>query len=77
MSVIMTVILHGAIRRIQGPLRMLSNAARLGRCYRRVIAVPLTLYWRHGRGEPLGSTISCIISRSLWAVDPRRASPVV
>ncbi len=41
-SVIMTVILHGAIRRIQGPLRMLSNAARLGRCDRRVIAVPLT-----------------------------------
>src|SRR5271169_1409275 len=34
MRVIMTVILHGAIRRIQGPLRMLSNAARLGRCDR-------------------------------------------
>ena len=30
-----------------------------------------------GRGEPLGSTISCIISRSLWAVDRRRASHVV
>jgi hypothetical protein len=27
--------------------------------------------------EPLGSTISCIISRSPWAVDLRRASPVV
>src|SRR5208283_1779526 len=27
MSVIMTAILHGAIRRIQGPLRMLSDAA--------------------------------------------------
>jgi len=46
MSVIMTVILHGATRRIQGPLRMLSNAARLGRCDRRVIAVPLTLLLR-------------------------------
>jgi hypothetical protein len=33
------------------------------------------MYWRHGRGEPLGSTISCIISRSLWAADRRRASP--
>src|SRR5271157_4623081 len=41
-----TVILHGATRRIQGPLRMLSNAARLGRCDRRVIAVPLTLLLR-------------------------------
>ena len=34
-------------------------------------------YWRLGPGEPLGSTISCIISRSLWAVDRRRASHVV
>ena len=34
-------------------------------------------YWRRGPGEPLGSTISCIISRSLWAVDRRRASHVV
>src|SRR5271165_6732347 len=52
MSVIMTVILHGATRRIQGPLRMLSNAARLGRCDRRVIAVPLTadLALRRRRG---------------------------
>ena len=34
MSVIMTVILHGDIRRIHGPLRMLSDAARFGRCDR-------------------------------------------
>jgi hypothetical protein len=25
-------------------------------------------YWRHGRGEPLDSIISCVISRSPWAV---------
>ncbi len=43
MSVIMTVILHGDIRRIHGPLGMLSNAPRFGRCDRRVIAVPLTV----------------------------------
>jgi hypothetical protein len=48
MSVTMTVILHGAIQRIQGPLRMLSDAARLGRCVRRAIAVPLTLYFFPG-----------------------------
>src|SRR5271155_5208266 len=35
MSVIMTVILHGDIRPIHGPLRMLSDAARFGRCDRR------------------------------------------
>src|SRR5271163_1694932 len=35
MSVIMTVILHGDIRPIHGPLTMLSDAARFGRCDRR------------------------------------------
>jgi hypothetical protein len=34
-------------------------------------------YWRRGRGEPLDSIISCIISRSPWAVDQLRASLVV
>jgi hypothetical protein len=35
MSVIVTVILHGDIRCIHGPLKMLSDAAQFGRCGRR------------------------------------------
>jgi hypothetical protein len=39
MSVIVTVILHGDIRCIHGPLKMLSDAAQFGRCGRRAAYV--------------------------------------
>ena len=39
----MTVILHGDIRRIHGPLTMLSDAARFGRCDRRAAYDGLSL----------------------------------
>jgi zinc-finger of transposase IS204/IS1001/IS1096/IS1165 len=67
-----------ADRRVR--LVLLARRFRCGAvlCARRIFNEGLTqTYWRLGPGEPLGSTISCIISRSLWAVDRRRASHVV
>src|SRR5271168_1901743 len=55
MSVIMTVILHGDIRPIHGPLTMLSDAARFGRCDRRAA------YVRSGR-YPSEKRIVCSVA---------------
>ena len=46
---------------------MLSNAARLGRCYRRVIAVPLTV---HPRAMPVILTTPAEVDRWLEADTP-------
>src|SRR5208337_3199729 len=60
MSVIMTVILHGDIRRIHGPLTMLSDAARFGRCDRRAAYGPS---YSMGRPSVMEARLACAEAR--------------